>query len=595
MPMPQRSTSPWPTRPCGSDPPPARDSYLNIDGPSSMPCTARAPRRSIPAMASCRERRVSRRRWPMPAPCLSARRSPPSAPWARRARPRPSWAVPACRWCPAITATTRRTPTCGAPPDRTGYPALIKAVAGGGRQGHAPRRPRRGLRRGPGRRPPRGQGRLRRRPRADREIRAASRATSRCRCLRTPRETPCISSSATLDPAPPPEGRGGGAGAGLSAELRAALGRRGSRPRRRSAMSAPATIEFLLDPGGAFYFMEMNTRLQVEHPVTELITDLDLVEWQLRVAAGQPLPRSQDKILFCGHAIETRLYAEDPARGFLPATGRPRPSALAGGRASTSRVDTGIRAGDEISVHYDPMIAKLAVWGEDRFRGGAQAARGPSACRFAGPPPQRRLPAAHRLPSGFEAADLDTAFIERHRATSAGGWRPAPARRLGHACAELTLYQEQIAREAALKTGDPWSPWCRADGWRLNGEGHGRSACAARHRCTRISQADRAARSLRTARETILAPDRQLWRSWGHSGRKSRRRRGCRYRRDVRPGLRPAQMGEPAGSREESRARILGIEPGPRWHGRRTGSCPANAAAAGRRRPAAAIPPGRDR
>ena len=142
------------------------------------------------------------------------------------------------------------------------------------------------------------------------------------------------------------------------------------------------TVEFIADASEGlradrFWFMEMNTRLQVEHPVTEMITGLDLVEWQLRVAAGEPLPRSQDEIALNGHAFEARLYAEDPARGFLPATGtlhHLRFPQLPPQRASL-RVDTGVRAGDAISPYYDPMIAKLIVHAAERDAALAALAR----------------------------------------------------------------------------------------------------------------------------------------------------------------------------------------------------------------------------
>lgn len=126
------------------------------------------------------------------------------------------------------------------------------------------------------------------------------------------------------------------------------------------------TVEFILDKEDlSFHFMEMNTRLQVEHPISEMITGTDLVEWQIRIAAGERLPLTQDQITRRGHAFEARIYAENPRGGFLPGAGplrylsTPQPSAEV-------RVETGVRQGDEVSVHYDPMIAKLVVWGENR-------------------------------------------------------------------------------------------------------------------------------------------------------------------------------------------------------------------------------------
>ena len=174
------------------------------------------------------------------------------------------------------------------------------------------------------------------------------------------------------------------------------------------------TVEFLFDGGGNFYFMEMNTRLQVEHPVTEMITGLDLVEWQLRVAAGEPLPLKQDELTMRGHAIEARIYAEDPAKEFLPAIGKL--VHLSGPAASEHvRIDTGIEQGDAISPFYDPMIAKLIVWDETRELAVRRMSGALAEYQIVGV--ANNVDFLHRLvgSASFREAKLDTGLIEREK------------------------------------------------------------------------------------------------------------------------------------------------------------------------------------
>jgi 3-methylcrotonyl-CoA carboxylase alpha subunit len=220
------------------------------------------------------------------------------------------------------------------------------------------------------------------------------------------------------------------------------------------------TIEFIVDADGDFYFMEMNTRLQVEHPVTEAVTGLDLVEWQLRVAAGESLPLAQEDIRQQGHAIEARVYSEDPRRGFLPSVGRVRrfahPPAGPGWR-----VDSGIADGDEITVHYDPMIAKVIAAGPDRASALALLRRSLDRTAVFGVGnnlPLLRAVAAH---PAFAAGDVDTGFVDRELAALTAEQLPQPEALL--LAARLTL-EDRRPTEADAET-----PWGTADGWRPGG------------------------------------------------------------------------------------------------------------------------------
>ncbi|HEY7687971.1 MAG TPA: biotin/lipoyl-containing protein, partial [Dongiaceae bacterium] len=257
---------------------------------------------------------------------------------------------------------------------------------------------------------------------------------------------------------------------GLSEEQRRKLGAAGVAAAKAVGYVSAGTVEFLLDADGQFYFMEMNTRLQVEHPVTEMITGLDIVEWQLLIAAGEPLPLAQDEVKMNGHAFEARLYAEDPARGFLPATGRVRHLRWPA-TSEHLRVDTGIREGDEIGVHYDPLLAKIITWGEDR---GAALARLQGA--LAG---TQLLGLRHNLEflktvlghGAFQAGEVSTDFIERHK-DEVFAAPPAPHMDAwAFAGLAILLDRSDAAAARARDTGDPWSPWNGTDGWRLNLKG----------------------------------------------------------------------------------------------------------------------------
>lgn len=228
------------------------------------------------------------------------------------------------------------------------------------------------------------------------------------------------------------------------------------------------TVEFIAEPieGTSdlrFYFMEMNTRLQVEHPVTEAITGLDLVEWQLRVASGQPLPLKQDELRIHGHAIEARICAENPDKQFMPATGTLQvyrtPQAMSFERSDV-RFDAGVREGDTISPYYDSMVAKLIVWGVDRAQALARLDAALAQTHIVGLYTNvaflRRVVASR----SFAEADLDTALIERERAAL---FDTAP---LSAELAAAGVVAHALASEQALQTSDPWS---RRDGWRLFG------------------------------------------------------------------------------------------------------------------------------
>jgi len=258
---------------------------------------------------------------------------------------------------------------------------------------------------------------------------------------------------------------------GLSAERRAEMGAAAVAAAKAVGYFGAGTVEFIaeqLDDGDLrFYFMEMNTRLQVEHPVTEAITGLDLVEWQLRVAAGQPLPLRQDQLAINGHAIEARICAENPDGGFLPATGKMEvlrwPPHIEFERTSAQepvRVDAGVGEGEAISPYYDSMIAKLIVWGENRAQALARLDAALAATHIVGLHTNAAFLRRVVRSTAFSTADLDTALIERERAVLLN----QPPLALEVAAAGVVA--RALSDEAALAGADPWS---RRDGWRLHG------------------------------------------------------------------------------------------------------------------------------
>ena len=245
---------------------------------------------------------------------------------------------------------------------------------------------------------------------------------------------------------------------GMTAERRAAMGRAACDAARAIGYEGAGTVEFIAE-NDAFFFMEMNTRLQVEHPVTEMITGQDLVEWQLRVANGEPLPLQQHQLAIHGHAMEVRLYAEDPARDYMPGTGTLH-HLRAPEQDAHTRIDTGVQPGDAVTVHYDPMIAKLIVWDETRP---AAVRRLQSALdRYEVAGVQTNLELLRRIAHhpAFAAAELDTGFLGRHPDLLAPPAATPPDAVLAAAAAAL------------LDAPPPRSPWDLATAWRLNGTGH---------------------------------------------------------------------------------------------------------------------------
>ncbi len=255
---------------------------------------------------------------------------------------------------------------------------------------------------------------------------------------------------------------------GMTEAIRNAMGEAAVAAAKAIGYAGAGTVEFIVDSSrglrsDGFYFMEMNTRLQVEHPVTEMVTGLDLVELQLRVAAGEALP-PQEAFGLNGHAIEARLYAEDPAKGFLPSIGPLRKLALPI-EAEGLRVDSGVREGDAVTMHYDPMIAKIVAHGRTRDEARLKLARAMEETEVFGVKTNAAFVARCLRQAGFASGDVDTGFIDRHMADLSPGRGAPPPEALAIAALGALL--------AAKPAPGGWSgdPWSVADGFRLGGGG----------------------------------------------------------------------------------------------------------------------------
>jgi 3-methylcrotonyl-CoA carboxylase alpha subunit len=251
---------------------------------------------------------------------------------------------------------------------------------------------------------------------------------------------------------------------GLTSEMRQTLGAAAVKAARAVGYRGAGTVEFIAEGAGgnqigAVFFIEMNTRLQVEHPVTEAITGLDLVEWQLRIAAGEPLPLGQDEIGLAGHAIEARIYAEDPSDGFRPSGGRIWAAAFPEGDGI--RVDSGVEPGSVVSPFYDAMLAKLIVSGADRVEALQRLTDALRAVRIAGPKTNLAFLTAIAEHPEFAAGGITTDFADRELAQLAGA-PLAP----GMAAGAIEAWAAQAALHAAAAAPGPWA---RCDGFRLGG------------------------------------------------------------------------------------------------------------------------------
>ena len=253
----------------------------------------------------------------------------------------------------------------------------------------------------------------------------------------------------------------------VSPELRRAMGETAVRVASAAGYVNAGTCEFLLDADGKFYFLEMNTRLQVEHPVTELVTDIDIVQWQIRIAAGEKLPFAQNQLEPRGWAIECRITSEDPANGFLPSTGIVEYLRVPSGPGV--RWDGGIEAGTEIGLHYDPMLAKLIVWGEDRPQAVARMHRALLELTVDGVETSRDFHLRLMEDAEFRRGEFDIQWLERRLDSLIAVSPPAKGARAAALAAAFLAEEDRLGRRPAVTpagSGDQWKRAARLDALR---------------------------------------------------------------------------------------------------------------------------------
>ncbi|XP_025863017.2 methylcrotonoyl-CoA carboxylase subunit alpha, mitochondrial isoform X1 [Vulpes vulpes] len=256
-------------------------------------------------------------------------------------------------------------------------------------------------------------------------------------------------------------------GPGIKPDVRKKLGEAAVRAAKAVNYVGAGTVEFIMDSKHNFYFMEMNTRLQVEHPITEMITGTDLVEWQLRIAAGEKIPLSQEEVTLQGHAFEARIYAEDPANNFMPGAGPLVHLSTPQGDLCT-RIETGVRQGDEVSVHYDPMIAKLVVWATDRQAALTKLRYSLRQYHIVGLHTNIDFLLSLSGHPEFEAGNVHTDFIAQHHKELFPSKKATAKEFLCQAALGLIFKEKAVSDALKIQSEDQYSPFASSSGRRLN-------------------------------------------------------------------------------------------------------------------------------